>query len=173
MTLRLTIGIDPGVKGAIAWLADGQPAGVLDMPRRPCGKVDGKRLSAELRGLLHQHTGADVLVVHELVCGFRGQGGFASFEFGQADGIVRGVVESLGLRWVEVRPQAWKKHYGLLAPRAKKGEPKPPSPGKDASRALVTRLFPSQALPYLRAKDDGRAEAVLLALWAIQTEAAA
>lgn len=173
MTLRLTIGIDPGVKGAVAWLADGVPAGYLDMPRLACGRVDGKRLAGELRGVLQQHTGADVLVVHELVCGFRGQSAGLSFDFGQADGIVRGVVAALGLRWIEVRPQAWKKHYGLLEPRAKKGEPKVPGPGKDASRALVVRLFPNAALPYLRAKDDGRAEAVLLARWAEETEAAA
>lgn len=171
MTLRLVIGIDPGVSGAIAWLADGDPAGVLDMPRRRDGRVDGQRLSAELRELLREHPGADVLVVHELVGGFRGQGGASMFAFGQADGIVRGVVESLGLRWIEVRPQAWKKHYGLLAPRVKKGEPKPPAPGKDASRTLVIGLWPDRALRFLKAKDHGRAEALLLALWAVQTEA--
>lgn len=165
MTLRLVIGIDPGVSGAIAWLADGDPAGVLDMPRRPDGRVDGQRLSAELRELLREHPGADVLVVHELVGGFRGQGGASQFAFGQADGIVRGVVAALGLRWIEVRPQAWKKHYGLVKQRG--GEPV----GKDASRARVVAMFPNQALPFLRAKDDGRAEALLLALWAIQTEA--
>lgn len=165
MTLRLVIGIDPGVSGAIGWLADGVPAGVMDMPRRKDGRVDGRRLAAELRGLLQVHTGADVLVVHELVCGFRRQGGASQFAFGQADGIVRGVVESLGLRWIEVRPQAWKKHFGLVKPRG--GE----APGKAASRTLVIGLWPNRALPFLQAKDHGRAEALLLGLWAIQTEA--
>lgn len=166
-TLRLVIGIDPGVSGAIGWLADGVPAGVMDMPRRKDGRVDGRRLAAELRGLLQAHTGADVLVVHELVCGFRGQGGSASFAFGQADGIVRGVVESLGLRWIEVRPQAWKKHYGLVKVRG--GEPV----GKGESRRVAIMLWPDKALNLLQAKDHGRAEALLLARWAVQTEAAA
>jgi hypothetical protein len=172
MTLRLTIGIDPGTSGAIGVLADGVPAGVHDMPKCPAPggsgqAVDGAKLAALLRGILTQHQGADVLVVHELVGGFRGQGGSASFAFGQADGAALGVVAALGLRVVHVRPQAWKKHYGLVKPRG--GE----RPGKDASRARVVALFPNQALPFLRAKDDGRAEALLLALWGHQTEAAA
>jgi hypothetical protein len=167
MTLRLVIGIDPGVSGAIGWLADGTPGGVMDMPRRACGRVDGRRLSGELRGLLQQHTGADVLVVHEHVCGFRKQGGSSQFEFGQADGIVRGVVEALGLRWIEVRPQKWKKHYRLVKPRG--GE----APGKGASRTLAISLWPDKALHLLKARDHGRAEALLLARWAIETEAAA
>ena len=165
MSLRLTIGIDPGVNGAIAWLQDGVPAGVMDMPRRACGRVHAERLAHQLRDILTANTGADVLVVHELVGGFRGQGGASQFAFGQADGIVRGVIAALGLTWIEVRPQAWKKHFGLAKKRG--GEPV----GKDASRALVVQMFPDKAMPYLRAKDDGRAEAVLLALWAIQTEA--
>lgn len=172
MTLRLTIGIDPGTSGAIGVLADGEPAGVHDMPVCPApggsGRaVDGAKLAAILRGLLMAHNGADVVVVHELVGGFRGQGGSASFAFGQSDGIALGVIASLGLRVVHVRPQAWKKHHGLV--KLKGGE----KPGKDASRARVVQLFPNQALPFLRAKDDGRAEALLLALWAHQTEAAA
>ncbi len=164
MTLRLTIGIDPGTSGAIAALADGQPVAVLDMPCKSRDQatgrmVDGAKLASLLRGLLMEHRGADVVVVHELVGGFRGQGGASMFAFGQSDGIVRGVVASLGLRTVEVRPQAWKKRYGLVK---RKGEP---APGKEASRTLVISLWPNSALPYLRAKDDGRAEAILLALW--------
>jgi hypothetical protein len=172
MTWRLTIGIDPGTSGAIAWLADGVPAGGFDMPCKgrdqAAGRmVDGGHLAAQLRGVLMAHPGASVVVVHELVGGFRGQGGASMFAFGQSDGIVRGVCATLGLRTVEVRPQVWKKHFGLLK---RKGEP---APGKDASRTRVISLFPDKALPYVRAKDDGRAEAVLIALWAHQTEAAA
>lgn len=173
MTLRLVIGIDPGKKGAVAALADGEPAGVFDMPLDAEREVDGARLAAQLRELLQQHTGADVLVVHEKINGFSGDRGARVIPLGQADGIARGVVAALGLRAIRVHPQTWKAHFGLLAPRAKKGEPKPPAPGKDASRALVVQLWPDKALPFLRAKDDGRAEALLLAHWAVQTEAVA
>lgn len=176
MTLRLTIGIDPGNSGAVACVADGVPDDVFDMPTNPratgTGRmIDAQQLHARLRDVLARHQGADVLVVLELVNGFSRDGGPFAFKFGQADGIARGVLGSLRLPVLEVRPQEWKGHFGLLAPRAKKGEPKPPAPGKDASRARVVAMFPDQALPFLRAKDDGRAEALLLALWAIETEA--
>mgnify|MGYP002777218453 CR=1 FL=1 len=180
MTLRLTIGIDPGLTGAIAAVADGEPAGCYDMPtrarRRGTGReIDAHRLQELLREILRNHQGAAVTVVLEVVAGFTGRAASRSFTFGQGDGKVRAVLECMGLdlTMVEVYPQTWKGHYGLLAPRVKNGEPKPPVPGKDASRARVVAMFPNQALPFLRAKDDGRAEALLLALWAIQTEAAA
>lgn len=170
MTLRLTIGVDPGKRGAIAALADGVPVAVIDMPLTPEGSIDGGRLAASLRALLQQHQGASVLVVHEHVNGFSRDGGFVAFAFGQADGIVRGVVAALGLATTQVRPQTWKRHFGLVSPRQKKGEAPVEKIGKDASRTLVVKMFPDRALQYLRAKDDGRAEAVLLALWAEQTE---
>lgn len=178
MTFRLTIGIDPGLSGAIAALADGEPAFVHDMPTRPRpgGKgreVDARALMLLLRDLLQRHQGASVQVVLETVGGFTGRGASMSFAFGQADGAVRAVLACLNLAPVGVYPITWKGHFKLLAPRVKKGEPKIPAPGKDASRARVVALFPDKALPYLRARDDGRAEAILLALWAVQTEAAA
>lgn len=167
MTLRLTIGIDPGKRGALAALADGIPDAVHDMPLSPDGEVDGGRLAAMLRGILQQHTGAAVLVVHEKINGFSGDRGARVIPLGQADGIARGVVAALGLPAVRVHPQTWKSHFGLR--QRKNGPPI----GKDASRALVARLYPDRALPFMRAKDDGRAEALLLALWAEQTEACA
>jgi hypothetical protein len=167
MTLRLTIGIDPGKRGAVAALADGQPVAVHDMPLDREGEVDGRALAATLRGLLMQHTGAAVLVVHEKINGFSGDKGARVIPLGQADGIARGVVAALGLPAVRVHPQTWKSYFKL------RKQPGGPEIGKDASRNLVVRMFPDRALQYLRAKDDGRAEAVLLALWAVQTEAAA
>lgn len=180
MTFRLTLGIDPGLTGAIAAVADGAPAGCHDMPtrarRRGTGReIDAHRLQELLREILRQHQGAAVTVVLEVVSGFTGRAASRSFAFGQGDGKVRAVLECMGLdqNMVEVYPVTWKGHYGLLAPRVKKGEPKIPGPGKDASRARVVAMFPDQALPFLRAKDDGRAEALLLALWAEAVEAAA
>lgn len=168
MTLRLTIGIDPGLGGALALLADGEPAGCHDMPtrarRRGTGReIDAYRLMDLLRTILRDHQGAAVTVVLEVVAGFTGRAASRSFAFGQGDGMVRAVLACLGLEPIEVYPITWKKYYGLMKPKG--GE----APGKDASRARVVALFPNQALPFLRAKDDGRAEALLLALWAVQT----
>lgn len=172
MTLRLTIGIDPGNSGAVAWLADGTPAGNFDMPTdpRPSGTgriINAGELHQRLRELLGQHPGAAVQVVLEQVNGFSSDGGSFAFKFGQADGLVRGVLACMRLPVIEVRPQVWKGHFGLVKPKG--GE----KPGKGASRALVVQMFPNRSLSFLRGRDDGRAEATLLALWAVQTEAAA
>ncbi len=39
--------------------------------------------------------------------------------------------------------------------------------GKDGSRLRVSELMPAYAECWRRAKDDGRAEAALIALWAV------
>ena len=39
------------------------------------------------------------------------------------------------------------------------------SAGKDASRMRAMELFPSKAELFKRAKDDGRADAALIAYW--------
>lgn len=163
MTLRLIIGCDPGQTGCLALLADGEPAGFIDMPTMPrkAGgfEVNGAALAAKLRGLLHIHQGAHVMAVVEQVAAMPKQGLASTFRFGQSDGILRGVIAALGISYVEVHPVRWKNYFGL------KGQ------GKDAARTLAIRRFPSVAEQLARKKDGGRADALLLALWAANTEA--
>ena len=162
MTLRLIIGCDPGQSGCLAMLADGEPAGFIDMPTMPrkAGgfEVNGAALAAKLRGELMNHRGAFVLAVVEQVSSMPKQGLASTFRFGQSDGILRGVLATLGIGFVEVHPVKWKGHFGL------KGQE------KDAARALAIRRFPSVAEQLARKKDCGRADALLIALWAANTE---
>jgi crossover junction endodeoxyribonuclease RuvC len=51
-----------------------------------------------------------------------------------------------------VKPQKWKKHFSL-------------DKDKDKSRALANRRFPDNHQDFARKKDDGRAEAALIALY--------
>jgi len=169
MTMRLVFGLDPGTHGALGWLADGQVEGVEDMPRMRCGRVDGYRLRQILREVMQRHAGADVLVVLELVSGFRGQGGASQFTFGQADGIARGVVMALDLPWTEVRPQVWKARFRLLNTGGRLGSTQ--REAKGASRRRAAACWPELASLFSRVKDDGRAEALLLARWGWETEA--
>lgn len=163
MTLRLIIGCDPGQTGCLALLADGEPAGFIDMPTMPrkAGgfEVNGAALAAKLRGAMHQHQGAAILAVVEQVGSMPRQGLASTFRFGQSDGVLRGVVAALGISYVEVHPVKWKNHFGL------KGQ------DKDAARTLAIRRFPSVAEELARKKDCGRADALLIALWAANTEA--
>lgn len=162
MTLHLTLGVDPGQGGAIAVLADGEFDRFIDMPlclRASGGKeVDVPALQAQLRGLKHEHRGAYILAVTELVAGHRGQGGSSSFAFGRADGQLDATIKCVGIPILQVHPATWKAFMQL---RGK---------DKEASRRLAQARHP-KAKPHLTLKKhEGRAEALLIATWALLTE---
>lgn len=164
MTLRLTLGIDPGQTGAIAALADGEPAGFIDMPThaRAAGgqMVDAGKLAAAVRGMVMQHQGAYVYGVIEAVAARPGQGGSSMFRFGQSDGIVRGVFGALGILLIEVQPQTWKRYLRI---EGKAADP-------DAARKYAMSVYPGTVDFLMRKKDSGRADGLCIARWAELTE---
>lgn len=156
-SLRVVIGIDPGLSGALAVLADGEPLVIVDMPTM---RVDGhnevcaRTLATSLRNIRGQHPGAYFLAVIEQVNGRAGWGATQGFRFGAGFGKVKAVLETLGIDYREVQAPVWKRHFHL-----KGGD-------KNASRELASARFPSIADAFQRKRDDGRAEALLIALWA-------
>ena len=162
MTFRLTLGIDPGQTGAVAALADGRLDRFVDMPTSPrkAGghQVSGAALATSLREILAAHPGAYVIAALEQVNAMPNQGSSSGFRFGQSDGVVRGVLGALGVGFVEVPPQMWKRHLRLTGC------------DKDAARTLAIQRFPGAAATLARKKDIGRADALLIALWAEMTE---
>lgn len=162
MTLRLTLGCDPGQTGAVAVLADGVVDRFIDMPtspRRAGGmQVNGAALADELRETLRQHPGAHVLAVVEQVGAMPKQGSVSGFRFGQSDGVLRGVLGALRIGLIEVPPQMWKRHLRLTGQN------------KDAARTFAIQRFPEASPRLARKKDIGRADALLIALWAETTE---
>jgi hypothetical protein len=163
VTLRITIGIDPGQTGAIAVLADGEPVQVFDMPVS-ARKVKGQEVSAtalaiELRAIQRRCEGAHVYCVVEQVGAMPGNGGTSMFRFGEGYGIVKGTLSALGIGYSTVIPPKWKKWAGLIGA------------DKDASRTLCMQKFPG-ATPWLtRKKDNGRADAILIARYGWEQEA--
>lgn len=156
MTLRLTIGIDPGLTGAIAFLADGEPCGLFDMPTEMHGdwkEVDGGKLAEILREGMKNHTGANVSACIEKVGARPTDGGTSAFRFGESSGKAKAVLEALRIPYMRVVPVTWKRSYGLI--KAEKGK----------SIELAVARFPAVAASLKRQKDDGRAEALLLALY--------
>jgi crossover junction endodeoxyribonuclease RuvC len=83
------------------------------------------------------------------------QGVTSSFSFGLSYGLVRGVLAALSVPVSLVTPQEWKKSFRLGA-------------SKNEARVIAARLFPANSGSFTRAKDDGRAEAALLALFGAQ-----
>ncbi|MCF3947758.1 RuvC family protein [Acidiphilium iwatense] len=148
------IGIDPGASGAIAVLdAGGQIVSIADMPTIMVrvGKTERHRVSpAMLAHLFEMDQHAVQMVVLEKVGGMTGQSASAAFTFGYGAGIVEGVLAALKLPVALVTPQSWKRSAGIAT-------------DKGAAREAAMRLWPAHASRFARVKDDGRAEAALIA----------
>lgn len=164
--MSLYIGIDPGAAGAVAVLdGNGQIVAINDMPavKVKVGKTERSRVSAAMLAHLLDQTAHDTqMVVLERVGGMTGQSASASFTFGYGAGIVEGVIATLRLPVALVTPQAWKRSAGIVA-------------DKGAAREAAIRMWPSSASLFARVKDDGRAEAALMARhgWMAVSRAAA
>lgn len=153
--MKYVIGIDPGISGAIAFFEDGVLDCVVDMPtlKIASGKTMKSHISAvTLVDILEGWSPNEAHVVTERVHARPGQGVSSMFNFGRSAGIIEGVVAALRMPHTYVTPAAWTKAVGRAA-------------GKDASRMRAMELFPSKAELFKRAKDDGRADAALIAYW--------
>lgn len=163
MTLRVTLGIDPGMKGAIAVLADGEPACFLDMPTKPHprkgNRIDAGRLIAMFRGLAQQHQGAHLFAcLEEIAVRQTDQRGNAQ-RIGEGYGMLLASLAANGIAFAEVRPQTWKARFGFIR------QP------KDATRCAAIDRWPQIATSLRLKKHDGRADALYIARWAWETEA--
>ena len=158
--LPLFCGVDPGLSGAIAFLADnGGPVpslvDVFDMPvvRREGGKteLDVRALAAIFK---RYRPG---LVTVEAVHAMPGQGACSMFSFGKSFGSVLGIIAALELGCVLVSPQTWQ--------RAVLGE-LPGAEGKRKALEWAARTFPDAVLQTPRGRLlDGRADALALAYY--------
>lgn len=156
----ITIGIDPGLSGAVGVLVDGNFHKVLDIPTtlRGSGSVKYEIDAAGLRReILDSYYPSDdkVEVLLERVNAMPGQGVSSVFSLGDSFGVCRAVVSSLKLPLHLVPPAKWKKHFGLNS-------------DKEKSRALAAKLFPEAPL-HLKKHAD-RAEALLMARYLWETK---
>jgi crossover junction endodeoxyribonuclease RuvC len=148
------IGIDPGLSGAIAVLTD-DTLQIHDMPVMTVdrnGKAKRQVSANELAELLNLYAGKDCHVYCERVGAMAGQGVTSVFSFGRSFGMIEGILAALKMPVTFVAPATWTRAIGR-------------SPGKDASRARAMELFPNYEYFFKRVKDDGRADAALIAHW--------
>lgn len=156
MNHPLICGVDPGASGGIAFL-NANNAAVVDLFPMPLGK-DGR---VDARELASFFAGRHVLRAYvENVASRPRQAG--QFAFGVSTGVVHGVLGACGVPFALVAPISWKGAYGLKRePDEKKRE------AKRKSLIAAQQLFPSSADRFARAKDDGVAEAALIALYGL------
>ena len=162
--MTLVIGVDPGKTGAIArWDSDDRSLTVADMPLSD-KKLCVEELSFCVKTLISSCKALPIVYI-EKVGGIGTQSAARSFEFGFVTGAVHGVMSANGLNLKTVTPQKWKAAMGL---KREIGESN--AEFKTRSRILAAELFPEGADMFKRAKDDGRAEAFLIAYYGAAIE---
>lgn len=150
------LGIDPGKSGAVAFLRgvdeSCQLLACTDMPVTG-DEVDPYLLRDWIYANRHEATdGAGIHAAVERVASMPKQGVASVFKFGDSFGVARGVASALGLSVTYYRPAVWKKALHLGA-------------DKNLSRQRAIQLWPECSDWFARKKDDGRAEAALLAYY--------
>ena len=151
----LILGVDLGLNGAMAFLLDGRLVNAEDLPLVDVrhGAKTRKELSPALfhDRLLDSEIRIDHAILED-VNAF-GMGRTSAYRFGVNVGTIVGVLTACGIRIKTVTPAKWKKAMGLGA-------------DKKLSRAMAIKTWPDQSHYFARVRDDGRAEAALLAEYA-------
>ena len=127
------------------------------MTGRSVGRPSTRPSSAEI---VFKARAAQAFV--ELVGPRPGEGAVQGFAFGRTRGVIEGVLAAAGVPVRFLTPPTWKRAVGV--PPGKDGT-------KDAARSEAIRRFPDKAALFARVKDDGRAEAALIAVAGLKREA--
>jgi crossover junction endodeoxyribonuclease RuvC len=146
------IGIDIGVTGAIAILDQvGGLLSVHDTPVLDDGPAGRRAINAALLASIVSRSHA-VHAYVEHVGARPGEGAVGAFAFGRCRGVIEGVLAAVGIPCTFLTPPAWKRTVGLTFA------------SKDSSRSAAVRRWPTHAEFFKRKRDDGRAEAALIAI---------
>ncbi len=146
MKHQITIGVDPGVNGAIAWIDERGKSCVEKMPDTlqdlwelicditnfPRSAIDGRKYKAYI----------------EQVSSSPQMGVVSAFSFGRGYGNLEMALTAAGIPFERVRPQVWQKAMGCMT----KGN-------KNISKAKAQELFPDKKIIH------ATADALLIALY--------
>jgi len=148
------LGIDPGASGALCLLCT--KTGILEVYDMPTvtikrGTRQVRQVNAALLVDVIREARPDKAFV-EAVHAMPGQGVSSMFAFGRALGVIEGSLAGLGVSQTLVPPAEWTKAMRV------KG-------GKDGARNRAIELYPIHANLFARVKDDGRADAALIATY--------
>lgn len=155
--MTLYIGIDPGLRGAIAFYQpENDELRIEDIPVHELTVNGKKRLHVDKHRLrdLFRETPSGRAVIED-VHSMPKQGVASSFKFGFVSGCIQQAAVDAGYAVQLVPPNVWKRRFRLTA-------------DKDSARALASALLPAHARWWPLKKHDGRAEAALLALYGVK-----
>lgn len=165
------VGMDPGITGGLALLNhDATRVKTWAMPTltvttggRPRQEVDPGALATLCEDILLSFED-DCIVTIEQVSSSPQMGVASAFNFGVSYGMALSAfaffarnTEEHTIRIVPALPAVWKRHMRVSAPGASRTDM------KKISRTAAAKLWPRAYKEFEMAKDDGRAEAALLA----------
>lgn len=151
------LGVDPGIHGALASY-DGTTMWCCDVPiitykpAKSSKKMKSDINLPELVELVEFQLGGCNHCYFEKVGAMPGQGVTSMFNFGDANGQLRGVVAAFSIPITYISPVKWKAELGLNSDGEK-------------SRIRALQLFPNNAKDFKLKKDHNKAEAALLAYY--------
>lgn len=153
--MPVILAIDPGASGALAFF--NPEAGTLDIIDTPTVQIKrGAKLkteiSAQMLSAIIRPRQPDIAIL-ELVGAMPGQGVSSMFQFGRGVGMYEGALAALQIPVTYITPQGWQKAVNARS-------------GKDGNRQRAAEIYPAYAQLFARKKDDGRADAALMAWWA-------
>jgi crossover junction endodeoxyribonuclease RuvC len=158
MTTKYTLGIDPGLKGAISVLnsATHEIINIFDIPikkrskshKNQINEIELARIIDDLSTKLHIEK-----AIIEHVHAMPSQGVTSSYNFGETVGIIKGIIAGNIIPLEEVASPVWKRYFFLL--------------GKDKNASIdkASELFPKDTHRWTLKKHDGRCESALIALY--------
>lgn len=150
------VGIDPGMEGAAALIITDMVTVTFEDAPTVAVKKGRDYLVGEMASIM-MRLKPDRVGIEKLV-GFPKMSNVACFKLGFGLGLWEGILAALCIPYTSIRPQEWKKDFGLI------NQP------KEASRACAQRLFPSASRHLERAKDHNRADALLIAEFVRRTQ---
>lgn len=160
-SLKFYAGVDPGLDGAIALF---EPVNSLlhvwDMPTVEILVTGKKKRRVDLHALarlIMQHHLVIAKGAIEEVGAMPGQGVTSMFNFGWSACAPEMAMACFGVPYLTIPPSRWKRQMRI-------------GKDKEGARREASRLLPQHAANWARKKDDGRAEATLLAYWLAKQE---
>lgn len=159
----MLIGIDPGIKGALAFFYDDGRIAVLDIPVRKKASGGNEVDPRLLQQMLRNYVPADEkgLVVMESAHAFMGSGKRVGSMASQASlaatkAVIAAVCELSGMDIAYVTPQAWQAFFGIRKTDREDT--------KDQSLRIARQLYPELHLT----KTSGRPDAVLVGRYGVR-----
>jgi Holliday junction resolvasome RuvABC endonuclease subunit len=155
MTMRILLGVDPGIHGGLAVVAvvDGaapQLVEAIDIPVIGTGAKERVDVAA-IRAFIERHQPIRALI--ERAQAMPKQGASSGFKYGRAVGAIEAAIALRSIPVEILEPSMWKRFWRLQGK------------DKEGGRQQALQLFPAAHAALARKKDHGRAEASLIALY--------